>query len=124
MIGKSMEHWTDEQLQRVADAQKWTSGSATTGDQRCLVAHAVNDGRFEWYPERGELVGFRGGISPLTRGRVLFSGYSVHYRFDRIADKLGVDTARILCQNRARRILARRTLNALTPDVARLLVGP
>lgn len=125
MIGISMEHWTTTQIQRVADAKLWTSGSATDPEGgRCLVTHAVNDGRFDWYPERGELVGFKGGIAPLTRGLRPFSGYSIHYRFDRIAEKLGVDIARILCQNRARRILARRTLNALNPDAARLLVGP
>lgn len=113
MIGKSMEQWSDEQLQNVADAppDKWKS--RTIGrDSHCLVGHAVSTGRafkqygVSSYPERGELVGFQ------------HDRFSVHHRFDDIAEKHGVDTARILCQNRARRILARRTLNAFTPLLA------
>lgn len=110
MLGRSMETWPTEALQRTADARAMCAGRWHSHvDVGCLLTVAFG--------------GQDGAVAALGRFRVT----QLACRFDRLVfatrvtpgrppwptrRHLSVDTLRLMCANRARRILASRSIAA------------
>lgn len=121
-----METLRDVELQRIADAPVMLFGMYTMGLERCLVNVAL-DG----YGCGAEMFGAApaGTISRYDAvcRKVQFGKWRKRSPVTgawqgNIRTGLAPQPVLTMLRNRARRILARRTLNALNP--ARLLVGP
>lgn len=112
MLGRVMELWTSEALQRVADTppERWAPGSWST----CLVGHAVGYADLPWSCLISKLIDEMGPSTWDKYGRLggfvnILPGNTSWSHFDKLYRRHKQRIVRLL-QDRARRILAKRLI--------------
>ena len=114
MIGKSMETWPTQALQNVADARAMCAGD--WGDPSgvgCLLTTAFGGSHGE---VADKALGMDAVNAIVGRFDRLHCGERWNFRLGRfitVGKAFDAEALRVMCQNRARRILAARTLARL-----------